>query len=165
MKYVVQTFYAYFILALGFTAIGVVGYWLFIQPADILSNLQNTVIVNNSTTNIVEAGKIMVLSRTFCINSNKYIGTVSRTFTNHVVYQLPDTSTQTLTRNLGCSDKQYVIEVPSVLPSGKYEYNVYVYYKINPLRTVGYKLAPVTVTVVNPVWDKIIELIKEEDKK
>ncbi len=138
-------------------------YWLYIQSDIILTNLGDVAVVNNSASNIVEAGKPMVLTRSFCIINNKYPGEVTRTFTNHTVFQLPDTTTFTLDRGLGCHEKNYIVDVPAVLPSDKYTYRVSISYKINPLKTVYYNLAPVELEVVNSVWDnRLKELLKKE---
>lgn len=158
---ILEKIYAFLFMGVCILVVVTGSYWLYFQPSDILNNLDHNVIVNNSSSNIVEAGKPMTLTRSFCILNNKFPGEVVRTFTNHTVYQLPDTTTFTLDKGLGCHDKVYVVDVPSVLPTDTYEYRVRISYRINPLKTVSYDLKPVELHVVNPMWDKIKELMKE----
>ena len=157
-----QQLYAWFFLLVCFGCMSVVTYWLFIQPSNVLSNFDGPVIVNGDASNKVIAGKTMLLDRFFCINDDKIKGTVTRTFTNHVVYNLPDTSTFTIGKGTGCREKQYVVDVPSVLPTGDYDYNVHITYEINPLKSVTFSLTPVSLHIMNPIWDTAKELAKEK---
>ncbi len=140
----------------------VVVYWLFIQPSVVLTNINSSAIVNGGISNVVIAGKAMTIDRAFCIENDRVKGYVTRTFTNHLVYQLPDTSTYNFAKGTGCKEKQYVVDVPAVLPSDDYEYRVTIHYKINPLRTVTYNLTPIPIKIVNPVWDAAKELSQEK---
>lgn len=164
MYHLAQAIFAYTTLAICFLAACLVFYWQFIQPDDILDKTNESVIINNSGTNEVIAGKPMTVHRSFCIINNQHSGLVTRTFSNHVIYQLPDTTTLTQNRSLGCYDKKYVVDVPEVLPSGDYDYNVRISYKINPIKTVHYNLTPVKLKVVNALWDRVRDLVEENKK-
>jgi len=155
---IVQKIFAIVTVSITAMACAVIIYWQFIQPSQILSNVKGEVFVSN---NII-AGGIMRVNRSFCVHNNQYIGEVYRTFSNHMVYQLPNTSTNNIDTNLGCKEKQYIVDIPSVLPSGEYEYRVHISYKINPIKSVSYNLTPVKITVKNPIWDKIKELTEEK---
>lgn len=154
--------YAIVFLVIWFASSALIGYWLFFQPDNILSNVNSSAFVNGNSSNKVIAGETMIVDRSFCINDDKIKGEVTRTFTNHVVYQLPDTSSLSIGKGTGCREKQYVIDVPLALPSGEYEYRVHITYRLNPLRTVTYSLTPIPLQVVNPVWDRVKELAKEK---
>lgn len=160
--YIVQHIYAWVFLLVCFGCLAIVGYWLFIQPTIVLTNINSSAIVNSGISNVVIAGKSMTIDRVFCIENDRVEGYVTRTFTNHLVYQLPDVSTHNFAKGTGCREKQYIVEVPAVLPSDNYEYQVVIHYKINPLRTVTYNLTPIHVKIVNPVWDAAKELAEEK---
>ena len=158
-----EKLYAFIFIGACITIVSVSTYWAYVQPSDILSNTNSEVVVNNGS-NVVESGKPMVLNRSFCVNNNNHLGTVTRSFTNHMVYQLPDTIIHTLNKELGCQEKQYIVDVPASLLTGDYEYKVHIIYRINPLKTVSYSLTTVPLRVVNPTWDRVRELIREEKK-
>ena len=159
---ILQQLYAILFLIIWLGCSALAGYWLFIQPSDILSDINGPIIINSSISNKVIAGQTMTIDRSYCINNDKINGVVSRTFTNHVVYQLPDISSFSIGKGTGCKKKQYVIDIPAVLPSGDYEYRVDITYRLNPLKTVTFSLTPATLQVTNPVWDKIKDLTKEK---
>jgi hypothetical protein len=161
MKCVLQAIFAYSTLAICTFAACFIFYWQFLQSTDILANVDQPVTIDST----VEAGSTMVLRRKICINNNQYIGEVSRSFTNHVIYQLPDTSSSYLNSKLGCIEKKYIIDIPSVLPSGDYDYKVVISFKINPIKTVHFNLTTVKLKVVNSVWDKVKELVEEDKEK
>ena len=162
VNWLIQNIFAYGVLSISCLVVAILFYLQFVQNYNILSDLNNSVTVNNGTGNTVLAGGLMILDRSFCINSNEYEGTVTRSFTNHVIYQLPDTGTSTSDRRIGCNEKQYVVEIPSALHSGIYEYKVRISYQINPLKTVNYYLTTVPIVVENKVWDKVKQIIKED---
>lgn len=157
-----QQIYAVIFLLIWFACSGLLGYWLFIQPSNILSDVKGPAFVNGGISNKVTAGETMVVDRSFCINDDRFRGVVTRTFTNHVVYQLPDTSAISISKGTGCREKKYVVDIPAVLPSGEYEYRVHITYRLNPLRTVTFALTPIPLQVTNPVWDKVKELTNEK---
>lgn len=159
----IQQLYAMVFLFIWFGCSALAGYWLFIQPSNILSDVTGPAVINSSGSNKVIAGQIMTVDRSFCVNNDQIKGTVTRTFTNHVVYQLPDTSTYTTGKGTGCMEKQYIVDIPSVLPSGEYEYRVHITYRLNPLKTVTFALTPIPLHVTNPVWDKVKELADEKN--
>lgn len=159
---VIQSIYACIFLAVCFGCATLISYWLFIQPSEILTNVNEPVVINNSMSNIVTAGQPMIVTRSFCVLNDKIKGHVICSFTNHLVYQLPDTSTHDFGKGIGCTKKQYIIDIPVVLPSDNYEYRVTINYEINPIKTVTYTLTPVNIKVVNPVWDAAKELTKEK---
>jgi hypothetical protein len=159
---ILQHIYAWIFLFVCFGCMAVVGYWLFIQPSNVLSDVKGPAFVNNGTSNQVTAGQTMVVGRSFCVNNDQIRGVVTRTFTNHVVYQLPDTSSFSMGKGTGCREKQYIVDIPSVLPSGEYEYRVHITYRLNPLKTVTFSLTPIPLQVTNPVWDAAKELAEEK---
>ena len=159
---VIQHIYAWVFLLVCFGCAALISYWLFIQPSTILTDVNGPVVINNSISNTVIAGQSMIVDRSFCILNDRIKGYVTRSFTNHLVYQLPDTSTHNFGKGTGCKEKQYVVDVPSVLPSDNYEYRVVIHYRINPIKTVTYTLTPVHIKVVNPIWDAAKELAKEK---
>lgn len=158
---ILQQLYAIMFLIIWLSCSALAAYWLFLQPSNILSNTLSPVIVNDGFSNIAIAGQTIFIDRFFCINNDKIKGDVTRIFSNHVVYQLPDTIS--FDNGIGCRKKRYVVDIPSVLPSGEYEYRVHIMYKLNPLKTVTYQLTPVSLNIVNPVWDKIKELTNEKN--
>lgn len=155
-------FFALLVLFFCITVTSTVIYWLYIQPTDILSNLGQNPIVNNGVSNEVRAGGSMNVTRSFCVNITNIVGTVTRSFNNHMVYQLPSTTTLSIPTQKGCMEKTYVVDIPASLPTGDYTYLAHIKYKVNPLKTITYNLAPVPVHVVNPVWDAAKRLSKEK---
>jgi hypothetical protein len=134
-------------------------YWLFIQPDQIM-NKMDTSVTTNSPINTFEVGKTMLLHRSYCLLTTKYSGKVDRSFTDHIVYQLPSTTTASNATGIGCKERTYATEVPMGLPSGEYDYQVRITYEINPLKTVIVELPNVHIHIKNPVWDAAEKISK-----
>jgi hypothetical protein len=156
-----EKLYALFFFVVTTLAIAVAAYWLWLQPSDVLTNIRGDVLINGSDSYEVVAGSTMTLSRYFCINTTDHNGKVSRAFINHVVYELPDTNTTVFKSSPGCQRRDYVIDVPAVLPTGEYVYKVRIEYHINPLKSRTFELTPVKLKVTNPVWDKALGVAKQ----
>jgi hypothetical protein len=159
---VLDRLFALLIVSTCILVIAFGSYWSFVQPSDILSDIGQHPVVNHGVSNKVEAGKGMIVTRAFCINQHNVPGVVTRSFNNHIVYQLPNVSTKRLSREpLGCSEKDYLVDIPAALPTDDYEYRVEITYQVNPIKTVNYQLPPVKIHVINPVWDAAKSLVKE----
>lgn len=155
-KIYIFTSFAFFCLILSLYA-----YWAVLQPDNVISDIRPPEVLNKEAT--VEVGQLLHVKRYFCINNHNIFGTalLHRAFSNHIVYSLPDINNYF--KNIsGCTYRIASIEVPTVLPSGTYTYDVKVEYKLNPIRTILRDLPGVEVNIINPAWDRLKEL---ESKK
>lgn len=157
MKKLIEKIYAFLSLASCTIIVCLYAYWTILESADIITGMQPSVVENANNT--VNVGDLLRIKRYFCINNdNTDTAVLHRSFINHVIYTLPDIPN--FKRGSGCQERVFAVEVPVVLPSGKYTYEAKIEYKLNPLRSVMFDLPSVEVNVVNPAWDKLQELQK-----
>lgn len=117
--------------ALGFSTVAVVGYWL-LAPYDLIQ--ADTEDIGIYTENVVQ-GRTLEYGRHWCMQSDGYVGHVTREFIDGVKYVTP---TVTNYYQKGCRDTRVVLEVP-MIPPGTYRLHSVVEYQVNPLRTKHYE--------------------------
>lgn len=161
----IEKIYAFAFVSLSVFGLGVIFYWNFVQDDQIITDFDSNSYIVGSIDNIVYAGKPMLINRSYCLKSLDYVGKVSRRFSNHIIYNVPAGSTSSVQTKLGCKDRIIQVDVPSNLPSDHYIYETTITYRINPIKEVIYKLPPIKLQVVNPVYDELQKIAKEELKK
>lgn len=116
-------------LVLTAAILGTLAYWQWIEaPAPLV-----TFEWSKTDRSTYHAGDTMTITRRMCFHGNKlYPFGVTRSFVDHIVYQLADF--QATPPTLGCSDRSIDIEIPPSLPPGVYLYRVTGHFHINPLR-------------------------------
>lgn len=121
------------------TCIGIIvfSYFLFLHKL-------NPITINSEPVHAVAIGDKLYFNFSYCRNTNVEAH-VSRTFVDGLVYFVPEE--QIAGTDKGCYTNNRVIEIPKVLPNGKYYMVTKLTYQVNPLavRTVVWQTDKFTV--------------------
>jgi hypothetical protein len=109
-------------------------------PYKVLSfNERNAVLLENT----VKSGGYLSVKENYCKHMS-LPSRVSRTFIDGIIYQVQAFDSD---RETGCHEKTELIYVPKALPVGDYKLTTVYSYKVNPIRTVEYKLETAVFTI------------------
>lgn len=136
----------FLVLSVGGGAL--LAYWTFYDTAVPLRVLRgaNGEVLDRALTPQVERGGQLKVLRHYCIDRVR-IGQVNRTIIDTVVYAYPRADALT---EVGCYQGQvHTVDIPSLLPDGKYSYKVTATYAINPVHTAIVELPEIVFEVVS----------------
>ena len=106
---------------------GISGYWiLFDEPP-------KTHVVSKLEKNIVTVYDNLVITREYCTEDSISKGIIHRRIVNHLVYQMPDTTSRSFP---GFGVRKFIVEIPDYFMPGNYTYKASLEIKVNPLKTV-----------------------------
>ena len=141
---------------LVFTAIGsgLTVYWLFFDnqaPMRVLRAPNGAVLDRAVEARVVRGGTLKV-ERFYCID-RVMVGEINRRIVDTVAYPYPRADAFT---EVGCfRPRIHTVDIPSLLPNGRYTYKVNVTYRINPLRTEIVELPEIAFEVVDEPTSRV----------
>lgn len=141
------------LFVLVFLAITAVGssltiYWMFFDVAVPMRVLRapNGAVLDRPVEARVHRGGTLKVERFYCID-RVMVGEVNRRIVDTVVYPYPRADAFT---EVGCfRPRVHSVDIPSLLPNGRYTYRTSVTYRINPLRTEIVDLPEIPFEVVD----------------
>src|SRR5688572_6828894 len=125
--------------------LSLISYWLFIQPSDIIYDMQ----YSKGPSEIVQAGSTLVIKRWYCVRDNAPTGRVQRFIQDGIIYLLPEITTH---GTPGCHERTFLVELPNQLYPGDYLYKTKITYQLNPLRQVTFDLPIIPFKVENKLY-------------
>jgi hypothetical protein len=124
-----MSFFALFLSTIG--TICVLYWW--INPYKILTFNAGTGTLVETT---VKSGGYLQVRENFC-KKGDFTAIVSRMFIDGITYQVP---VYTSNRAEGCSEQIEYVYIPKALPAGTYHIEADYSYKVNPIKTVHFKI-------------------------
>lgn len=113
------------------------GYWYFIDGEFVNIPIVSDTFVVQTEKDDYKIGEPVAVKWNYCKEVNN-TSTISINLIDGIVYMLPNTYS---TREIGCYNSYTVVtEIPKAIPSGVYHLTSIVHFKINPVKSIDYKV-------------------------
>lgn len=124
-------------------------YWVFIDTAAPLRVVRSPTgaVLDRVINATVIAGGTLHIERNYCVD-RQTVGKINRRIIDTVVFAYPSAESFT---EVGCYERRvHTVDIPPLLPNGRYIYKVTATYDVNPLRTIVVELPEVAFEIVDP---------------